>query len=270
MSTTFETLSYEERDGLGRLTLQRANRGNAINLQMARELLAVARVCAAGASLRVLVLSGAGGHFCLGGDLRESATTPQTAAEYSREITRVLHQAMLDLLALPAPCIVALRGVAAGAGMGLALIGDLVVAARSARLVPAYTKVSLTPDAGVSFLLPRLIGRARAMEMLLLNREVQADDALQWGLVNKVVEDADLAGAVDEWAAALRCGPAGAFAETRALVRTSLHGLAEQMEAESLCMARQAASPEGAAGIEAFMDASRRRGRTSTVGEREE
>lgn len=259
MSDAFETLAFEEQDGVGRLTLQRMAQGNAINLRMAGELRRVAERCAASASLRVLVVSGAGNHFCLGGDLRESAAAAMPAAEYSREITRVLHEAMLALLALPAPCVVALRGVAAGAGMGLALIGDLVIATRSARLVPAYTKVSLTPDAGVSFLLPRLVGRARTMEMLLLNREVHADEALQWGLVNKVVENDELERAVGEWVETLARGPAGAYAATRALVRASLEGLAAQMDAESLCMARQAASPEGAAGIAAFMAANRRR-----------
>jgi 2-(1,2-epoxy-1,2-dihydrophenyl)acetyl-CoA isomerase len=259
VSGQFATLAFDERGGIGRLTLQRAAQGNAINLQMAHELRRVAVLCAASTSLRVLVLGGAGSHFCLGGDLRESAATAMPAAEYSREITRVLHEAMLALVALPAPCVIALRGVAAGAGMGLALIGDLVVATRSAKLVPAYTKVSLTPDAGVSFLLPRLVGRARTMEMLLLNREVRAEEALQWGLVNRVVDDDALDPAVDEWAGALARGPAGAFAATRALVRTSLEGLAAQMEAESLCMARQAASPEGATGIAAFMATSRRR-----------
>ena len=254
---TPETLSFVEQDGIGRLTLRRPAQGNALNLQMARELLVVAGQCAASSSLRVLVLSGAGRHFCLGGDLRESAASTLPAPDYSREITRVLHEAMLGFVALSPPCIVALRGVAAGAGMGLALLGDLIVAARSARLIPAYTRVSLMPDAGVSFMLPRLIGRARAMEMLLLNRELPADEALQWGLVNKVVDDPALDAAVEEWAALIGRGPAGAFAGTRALVRTSLEGLAAQMEAESLCMARQAASPEGAAGIAAFLAAQR-------------
>lgn len=253
------TISLEQQDGIARLTLRRAAFGNAINLQMAHELLAAVRHCAGSPSLRVLVLLGEGRHFCLGGDLQESATSTRPAAEYSREITQVLHQAMLDLVAVPAPCVVALQGVAAGAGMGLALIGDLVIAARSARLVPAYTKVSLTPDAGASYLLPRLVGRARSMEMLLLNREVPADEAQQWGLVNKVVADDALATATDEWAGALARGPAGAYAATKGLVRSALDGLAAQMEAESLCMARQAASPEGAAGIAAFMAASRRR-----------
>lgn len=259
MNDDTRTISLEERDGIARLTLRRAAQGNAINLQMAHDLLDAARRCAGSPSLRVLVLSGAGNHFCLGGDLRESAGSTRPAAEYSREITRVLHQAMLDLLAVRAPCVVALQGVAAGAGMGLALIGDLVIAARSARLVPAYAKVSLTPDAGASYLLPRLVGRARTMEMLLLNREVRAEEGLQWGLVNKVVEDDALAAATDEWAGVLARGPAGAFAATKDLVRSALDGLAAQMEAESLCMARQAASPEGAAGIAAFMAASRRR-----------
>jgi 2-(1,2-epoxy-1,2-dihydrophenyl)acetyl-CoA isomerase len=259
MSTGFETLTFEHQAGVGRLTLRRPALGNAINLAMARDLRAVAHDCTASASVRVLVLSGAGQHFCLGGDLRESSTVAGSPAEYSREITRVLHEAMLGLLALPMPCVVALRGVAAGAGMGLALFGDLVIATRSARLVPAYTKVSLTPDAGVSFLLPRLVGRVRAMEMLLLNRDVSADEALQWGLVNAVVEDDALDRAVDERVAALQRGPAGAFAATKSLVRRSLEGVAEQMEAESLCMARQAATAEGAAGIAAFMAANRRR-----------
>jgi 2-(1,2-epoxy-1,2-dihydrophenyl)acetyl-CoA isomerase len=259
MSTPFETLTFEEQAGIGRLTLRRPGQGNAINLTMARELRAVAHVGRASPSLRVLLLAGAGKHFCLGGDLRESSATAGSPAEYSREITRVLHEAMLGLLALPVPCVVALRGVAAGAGMGLAMIGDLVVATRSARLVPAYTKVSLTPDAGVSFLLPRRVGHVRAMEMLLLNREVHADEALQWGLVNTVVEDDALDTAVDERVAALYRGPTGAFAATKSLVRRSLEGLAEQMEAESLCMAQQAATPEGAAGIAAFVAANRRR-----------
>jgi 2-(1,2-epoxy-1,2-dihydrophenyl)acetyl-CoA isomerase len=259
MTTPCETLTFEEQSGIGRLTLRRPQQGNAINLTMARELRTVAHDCTASSSLRVLVLAGAGNHFCLGGDLRESAAAAGSTAEYSREITRVLNEAMLGLLAVSVPCVVALRGVAAGAGLGLALIGDLVVATRSARLMPAYTKVSLTPDAGVSYLLPRRVGHVRAMEMLLLNREVRADEALQWGLVNAVVEDDALDAAVDERVAALHRGPAGAFAATKSLVHRSLEGLAEQMEAESVSMARQAATPEGAAGIAAFVAANRRR-----------
>lgn len=253
MTLTLETLSFEHAAGIGRLQLRRPDQGNAIDLRMAHELREVAMACAHAADLRVVVLTAAGSHFCFGGDLRASAASGRPPSDYSGEITRVLHEAMLGFIALPAPVLVAVHGVAAGAGLGLALMGDLVIAARSARLFAAYTRVALTPDTGVSFMLPRLIGRARSMELLLLNRTLTAEEAQQWGLVNRVVDDAELAHATAEWAGTLAAGPAGAYGETKALVRASLAGLETQLAAESECMARRVATDEGAAGVAAFL-----------------
>jgi 2-(1,2-epoxy-1,2-dihydrophenyl)acetyl-CoA isomerase len=223
-----------------------------MNLGFGREFLAAA-LAIDERTARAVVLSGEGKNFCFGGDLRGMIASGADVTAYLAELTTNLHRAMAHLAAQAAPVIAAVNGSAAGGGLGLVLMADIVIAARSAKFAPAYTGVGLTPDAGCTFLLPRIIGARRAMEMLLTNRVIDAAQALEWGLINRVVEDNELAAAAAELAARLAAGPAGAYGVVKRLLAESLPGYVEQMAREGRAISVQAASPEGAEGISAFL-----------------
>jgi 2-(1,2-epoxy-1,2-dihydrophenyl)acetyl-CoA isomerase len=151
------------------------------------------------------------------------------------------------------PVIAAVNGTAAGAGVGLMAMADLAVCGRSSKFSLAYTGVGLTPDAGTSFLLPRSIGVKRTMELMLLNRALTASEALEWGLVNSVVEDSQLLEESLRIAERLAAGATRAFGKTKRLLAASMAGLESQMVLESETIASQAVTDEGAEGINSFL-----------------
>src|SRR5215467_9388196 len=182
-------VQVETRGAVAFVILNRPDNGNAINLQMAMDLLAAAMTCARNTAVRALVLTGAGRHFCLGGDLRAMASRNAAGDDYIRELTTYLHAAISHFVRMDVPVVAAVNGTAAGAGVGLVAMADLALCARGSKFSLAYTSVGLTPDAGTTYLLPRIVGAKRAMELLLLNRALSAGEALAWGLVNEVVAD---------------------------------------------------------------------------------
>jgi 2-(1,2-epoxy-1,2-dihydrophenyl)acetyl-CoA isomerase len=248
--TTAPTISVEFRDRVAFFTLARPDSGNTMNLEFGRDFLAAA-LAIDGSNARAVVLSGEGKNFCFGGDLRGMIASGTDVTAYLAELTTNLHRGMAHLALQPAPVVAAVNGFAAGAGLGLVLMADIALAARSAKFTPAYTGVGLTPDAGCSFMLPRVIGARRATEMLLTNRVLDASQALEWGLINRVVEDGELAAA--ELAARLAAGPAGAHGVVKRLLADSQPGYVEQMAREGGAISLQAASPEGTEGISAFL-----------------
>jgi 2-(1,2-epoxy-1,2-dihydrophenyl)acetyl-CoA isomerase len=250
--TTAPTVSVDFHDRIAFLTLARPDSGNTMNLEFGREFLAAALGIDA-SKARAVVLSGQGKNFCFGGDLRGMIASGGDVTAYLAELTTNLHRAMAHLATQGAPVIAAVNGSAAGGGLGLVLMADIVIAARNAKFAPAYTGVGLTPDAGCTFLLPRIIGARRATEMLLTNRVLDAAEALEWGLVNRVVEDGELAAAAAELAARLATGPAGAYGVVKRLLAESLPGYVEQMAREGRAISVQAATAEGAEGISAFL-----------------
>ena len=189
------SVQVETRGAVALVTLNRPDSANTLNLQMGMDLLAAALACARNADVRAVVLTGAGRNFCFGGDLRAMASRDTSGDDYIRELTTYLHAAIAHFTRMDAPVIAAVNGTAAGAGVGLVAMADLAVCARSAKFNLAYTNAGLTPDAGTSFLLPRIVGAKRTMELLLLNRTLSAAEALSWGLVNEVVADEELPGA---------------------------------------------------------------------------
>jgi 2-(1,2-epoxy-1,2-dihydrophenyl)acetyl-CoA isomerase len=150
--------------------------------------------------------------------------------------------------------VAAVNGTAAGAGVGLVAMADLAVCAHSSKFNLAYTKAGLTPDAGTTFLLPRMVGAKRAMELLLLNRTLAAEEAHEWGLVNEVVDDAQLLPRALEIAEQLAQGASSAFGATKRLLAQSLGTLESQMVLESETIAAHAVSAEGVEGIGAFLE----------------
>src|SRR5580698_3578001 len=192
------TVRLEIRDAIAFLTLSRPEAANTMNLQFGREFLSAALAIEA-ARVRAVVLTGQGKNFCFGGDLKGMVASSSDVGAYLSELTTNLHAGMALLARLDAPVIAAVNGTAAGAGLGLVLAADLAIAGRGAKFAPAYTGVGLTPDAGCTFLLPRAVGYKRAMELLLTNRVLGAEEALAWGLINEIVDD----DRVEETAAAL-------------------------------------------------------------------
>ena len=248
------SVQVETRGSVALVTLNRPDSGNTLNLQMAMDLLAAAMSCARSTAVRALVLTGGGRHFCFGGDLRAMASRDLSGEDYIRELTTYLHAAISQFMRMDAPVVAAVNGTAAGAGVGLVAMADLAVCAHSSKFNLAYTKAGLTPDAGTTFLLPRLVGAKRAMELLLLNRTLTAAEAQAWGLVNEVVEDAQLLPRALEIAEQLAQGASGAFGATKRLLAHSLGALETQMVLESETIAAHAVSAEGVEGIGAFLE----------------
>jgi len=248
------TVEVESRGAVTVITLNRPDSANTLNLQMAMDLLAAAMTCGRNPSVRAVVLTGAGKNFCFGGDLRGMAAKGKSADAYLRELTTYLHEALSHFVRMDAPVIAAVNGTAAGAGVGLVAMADLAVCAASSKFNLAYTSVGLTPDAGTSFLLPRAVGAKRAMELLLLNRTLSAEEALSWGLVNQVVPDADVVDQAMRIAEKLADGATHAFGHAKRLLAHSLGALESQMVLESQTIASQAGSDEGMEGISAFLE----------------
>jgi 2-(1,2-epoxy-1,2-dihydrophenyl)acetyl-CoA isomerase len=241
------------RDEIAHLTLARPESANTMNLQFGRDFLASAQAIGASRA-RAVILTGQGKNFCFGGDLKGMIASGADAQAFLSELTTHLHAGMAYLSTLDAPVIAAVNGTAAGAGLGLVLAADLVIAARSARFAPAYLGVGLTPDAGCTFLLPRAIGAKRAMHMLLTNLVLDAQQALAWGLVNEVVDDAELERTAEALAARLAGGPVGAYGKLKRLLGESQAGFESQLARESRTISAQGATPEGQEGIAAFLE----------------
>ncbi len=241
---------------LARLELNRPDAANAINLELAVALEAAATRLAGDAAVRAVLLTGAGARFCGGGDVadfgsRSEAELPDLLAE----ITAHLHPAVQTLVELDAPVVAAVQGSAAGAGFGLLLAADLVVAARSARFVMAYTGIGLSPDGSSSWFLPRVVGQRRALELALTNRVLSAAEALEWGLVTSVVDDDALTASAEELATRLAAGPTAAFGRAARLVRGALIATLEDHLAEERAqLTASGATQDGREGIAAFVE----------------
>lgn len=204
--------------------------------------------------VRVVLLAGEGRFFSPGGDLVwMSAHSDRSAAV--RELADTLHEGLLHLAALDAPVIARVHGIAAGAGVSLVLVADIAIAGASASFTLAYTAVGLSPDGGSTWLLPRIVGRRRAAELMLLNRRIDAAEASAIGIVTRTVADEDLDAAIDEIIDRLRSGPTAAYgAVKRLLAGSSQATLHEQLAAETNEIAALAGSPTGVEGIAAFLE----------------
>jgi 2-(1,2-epoxy-1,2-dihydrophenyl)acetyl-CoA isomerase len=250
----YETLRFEATDGVARITLARPDAANAIDLALARELADAALRCDEDPAVRAVLLTGEGRMFCAGGDLSAFAAAGDGAPALLKQITAQLHVAIARLARMRAPVVAAVNGPAAGAGFALACAADLAIASDAARFSLAYTRVGLAPDGSSTWFLPRLVGARRALELMLTNRTLSAEEALAWGLVNRVVPAAELGAASEALARELAAGATGAFgAVKRLLLLSGSQGLEGQMEWEARAIADAARSRDGAEGIAAFL-----------------
>jgi len=212
----YEHILFDITEGVARLTLNRPERLNSFNGAMHAEVRdALARLIG-GSGPRVLVITGAGRGFCAGQDLGDRTVAPGgSVADLGESIEKNYKPLVLALRALQLPVIAAVNGVAAGAGANIALACDLVIAARSATFIQAFCKLGLLPDSGGTWFLPRLVGTARAMGLSLLGDKLSAEQAAQWGLIWRCVEDVELAGVVDGLARQLAVAPTRGLARTK-------------------------------------------------------
>jgi 2-(1,2-epoxy-1,2-dihydrophenyl)acetyl-CoA isomerase len=245
---------FEVRENVAHVTLNRPQAGNALDVEMAKELAAVALECESNRSVRAVLLSGAGKSFCAGGDVKVFAGQEQLP-RYLREITSHLHLAVSRFARLDAPVIAAVHGPAAGGGFSLAISCDLVLAAESATFLMAYSKIGMAPDGGSTYFLPRLIGLKRAMELALTNRVLSAREACEWSIVTEVVPPENLESRAQELARSLAQGPTGAFGSAKRLLHSGWNQTLEtQMELESHAIAEAGGTADGQEGIRAFVE----------------
>lgn len=206
-------------DGIARLRLNRPDAANGMSVELLSALCDAIMACHGHPDLRVVLLSGEGANFCAGGDVRAFASKGEKLPDYIRQATAYLQNAVTGLLRLEAPVIASVQGFAAGGGgFGLVCASDIVIAAESAKFLAGATRVAMAPDAGVSVTLSRLVGLRKAMSILLTNPVIPAPEALQMGIVTKVVPDAELAGASLALAQELAAGAPKALAATKRLV----------------------------------------------------
>jgi len=251
----YQTILYSVTDGIARLTLNRPERLNSFNGEMHAEVRAVlGRVADDGA--RVLVLSGAGRGFCAGQDLGDRQVAPDGArADLGESIERNYKPLILALQGLPLPVMAAVNGVAAGAGASIALACDIVVAARSASFIQSFCRLGLVPDSGATWLLPRLVGSARALGMAMLGERLGAAEAAEWGLIWRCVEDAEFPAAIDRLAGELAAAPTRGILRTREAIRGAWQRpLAEQLDVERDLQRELGYTADYAEGVAAFAE----------------
>lgn len=243
-------------NGVSTILLARPDRGNALDLAMARALADAVEEVARTPSCRALVLRGEGRHFCVGGDAVAMAAAPDPRGWVS-EVVEEAHRAIRALDSLQVVVVAAVRGAAAGAGLGLALVADLVVCTETSRFVTAYSGIGLTPDAGVSWLLPRAVGRHRAMAMLVAGTVVDGPTAHEWGLAHEVVAEDLVDGRATDLAAGIAARAHVALGRTRRLVTLGWsHDLDTHLDQESaeIVRSREASQPWLDAFIERHRD----------------
>ncbi|QWC56337.1 2-(1,2-epoxy-1,2-dihydrophenyl)acetyl-CoA isomerase [Erythrobacter sp. 3-20A1M] len=250
----YETIRVEYDGALAVLTLNRPDRMNAVTPASIDEFRgALGEIPGKGA--RALVITGAGRGFCAGADLggRDMGGNTKPGDATYRSLQEHYNPAMLALASLEIPVVTAVNGAAAGIGCSLALLGDLVIAARSAYFLQAFVNIGLVPDGGSTWLLPRMIGIPRAMEAMLLGERISAEQAEQWGLINRCVEDESVLNEAKAIANRLANGPTIAIGQIRQMVRSSQSmNLADALEQEADAQRIAANSADFAEGVMAF------------------
>lgn len=249
----YETILDDLQDGILTITLNRPERLNALTDVMLAELHDAFQHARDNPAVRVVVLTGAGRGFCPGADL--SVVQEDVTIDYGRHLRETLNPLITQIVNLPKPVIGAINGAAAGAGMSIALACDLRVAAESASFHQAFVRIGLVPDSGSTWMLPRLVGVARAMELMLTGRRIDAPEALTLGLVNRVVPDDQLMAAAEQLARQFATGPTRTIGYIKQAVNFALTGtLEDAMEYEATLQDLASRTADHAEGLAAFLE----------------
>ncbi|MCW2295462.1 enoyl-CoA hydratase/isomerase family protein [Rhodococcus erythropolis] len=250
-----ERVIWSSADGIARITLA-GGRGNALNSALAEGFAAAVNRVVTGVrdgTVRVVVIAAEGSAFSVGGDLNEFVAA-EDRGEKVRDVAGKLHDAILILTDIPVPVVSMVQGIAAGGGVGIALAADLVFMAAEANIRLAYTAAGLTPDCGSTWVLPRQLGLARALDLALTNRALTGTEAAEWGLISRAVPKDELSDVVEGLVTALARGPVGAFTETKRMMRSARERtFGEQLADETATIGRLIGDPDGVEGVDAFL-----------------
>ncbi len=250
-----ETLDFSISNNIATITLNRPENANALNPIMAKELSNMAIECDENKDIRAVIIEGSGKMFCAGGDLKAFSDAGDSAPALIKQMAGDLHIAISRFSRMDAPTIAAINGTAAGAGFSIAISADVVISTKSAKFVMAYTNAGLSPDGSSTYFLPRRIGDRRARELMLTNRVLSAEEALDWGLINKIVDQKNLSTTTKELAEEFASGPTLAYGKVKNLLNASFdNGLETQMELETRGISDMARSSDGREGIQAFLN----------------
>ena len=251
----YETLNYDVEDGIATICLDRADSANAMNPLMAKELNQVSLDVSQDESVRSVVLTSTGRMFCAGGDLSDFASAKEGAGRLMMEMAADLHLGLSRLSRNPAPVIAAVNGTAAGAGFSLVMACDLVIASEDSVFTMAYTNAGLSPDGSSTYFMPRRIGDRRTRELMLTNRVLSAEEALDWGIMNKVVTKDELSSETMKLAEKISRGPSLAYEKVKSLLDSSFNqSLETQMELETRAISEMVMTEDGQEGINAFLE----------------
>ncbi|MDH3738983.1 MAG: enoyl-CoA hydratase-related protein [Alphaproteobacteria bacterium] len=252
---SYEHMKFDVADNIGVITLNRPDDANAIHRPMVEELADIAMRCYRDGDIRAAVMTGAGSMFCGGGDLKTFNDLGDDVADYVDQTASVLHLAISRFARMNAPLVMAVNGTAAGGGFSLALAGDYVIAADSAKFISAYTASGLSPDGSSTYHLAKHVGLLRAKELVLTNRLLSAEEACAWGLVSKVVPAEKLMVEAMAVARAFAVGPTKAFGISKNLLTTAYSETLEaQLDAESRGIAVTMNGRDGRHGIDSFLN----------------
>lgn len=247
------TVRLEVEDGLAQLVLARPDRGNGLDLEMARRLVDALGEVEARADVRAVLVRAEGPHFCVGGDLGHVGGGGASLGKIAAAMIEPAQELVARAAELRVPVVCAAGGGAAGLGLGILYAADVVIAGDDLKLATAFAAVGVSGDGGSSWFLPRIVGLRRAQELMLLNRRLSAAEALQWGLVTRVVPRAELDDAALEVAGALAAGPTVALAGMRRLLREATGpSLREHLAAEAEAVLACARSADMAEALTAF------------------
>lgn len=250
----YKTLLFDKKNNLAEITLNRPEVGNALNADMSKELHEAMLVCDEDSSIRAVLLTGAGKTFSVGGDLKHFAEHIDNLPFHIKDVIVYLHSAITRMARMEKPVVAAVQGNVAGAGISFLGAVDMVLAAESSTFTMAYTSVGLSPDGSSTFFLPRLIGQRRALELALTNRRLSAQEALEWGLINRIVADEKLLDQARQLATQLAQGPTKAFGAAKRLIRNSWNETLEtQMESEAKSIADMTRTKDFSEGVSAFL-----------------
>ena len=254
----YQFIQYTSSGGVATVTLNRPDKLNSLMGAMMLELYSALGTAAQDDTARVVVLTGAGRAFCAGQDLADPAMSPKPGSSAPADIGDVVDTFYSPLVrrlrAMPKPVLCAVNGVAAGAGANIALACDIVIAVQTASFIQPFCKLGLVPDAGGTWLLPQLVGRARAVGLAMLGDKLSAEQAAQWGLIWKCVSAADFEAEVLNIASTLAAGPTLGYVRTReAIDKASTSTLDSQLDLEAGMQRELGNSEDYAEGVQAFI-----------------
>jgi 2-(1,2-epoxy-1,2-dihydrophenyl)acetyl-CoA isomerase len=251
----YKTILLDIQGGIATLTLNRPDNYNAMNLELAGELHQAVLECEQNEAVRVVIITGVGKAFCAGGDVKEFHQNLSDAPLYLKKLPTTLHKSISRICRMPKPVIAAVNGVAAGGGFSLTLACDLTMAAESAKFVPAYSEIAASPDLGMTFFLPRLIGAKKAFELAFVKKILTAQEAIEWGIVNSVVPVHELISEVTKIARQLVDSSGLAIGVTKKLFQISQsQTLESQMENETEFISHAGGREDFKEGVTAFVE----------------